>query len=155
MHGPIASRASLRPEPGWSDTLASVAIHVVVDASGKFSPDLRGHFWEPQLDALHLNASITDISDAPLNFSVVGPWIIPPYCVRNGIDSDPGHCHRNIESWAQFARLEVAKRWDFKISQDSFVNVANLIRLINSLELTIDPMVEPYFRKSDTGRPDG
>jgi hypothetical protein len=139
------SRASRLAEPGWVDTIRGVAIYVLLDATAKFAPDLRTRFWEPQLKTLNLTTSVHYISDAKLDHISV-PWIIPPYCAREGNDSDPGYCYRNVESWAHFVKRESKKRWYFKASQDTYINVGNLLRLIERLEAKVDPMAEPYFQ---------
>jgi hypothetical protein len=141
-----SGRRRLLSRPGWSETLGGVAIYVIADASAKFTPDLRGRFWEKQIKSLNLSTSVNYVSDAEIKLPANIHWIIPPYCVREGVDSDPGYCYRNVESWSHFVKHESKKRWYFKVGQDAFVNVANLLNLIDRLEGLIDPMTEAYFQ---------
>jgi hypothetical protein len=133
-------------KPGWAQTIRGVAIYILVDASAHFNPDLRTRFWEPQLETLRLQATVDYVSDAPVSIGQSINWIVPPYCQREKADSDPGYCYRNVESWSHFVSYQSRKRWYFKGSQDTYIDVANLLMLIDRLEETIDPMTQAYFQ---------
>jgi hypothetical protein len=95
------------------------------------------------MKALKLSASVHYVADGKVKLPTAVNFLIPPFCARRGVDFDPGYCYRNVESWARFVKHEATKRWDFKVNQDAFMNVANLVNLFEGL---YEPMTEAYFQ---------
>jgi hypothetical protein len=132
--------------PGHVDpiiTNTSIAFYVIAGASQKaLTPDLRGKFWEFQLESFTGQASVTYLSDGPLSVNGIDFLVLP-----NGSRSysDQQFCIRTPETWRHFMRENSLFRWYFRGTHDTFVNLTALTLLIHDLESKIDPMTNFSF----------
>ena len=132
-----------------NDNPISIVIYIVYASKQKINPDLRGHFWEPQLknfpkDRIQVNY----ISDQPMNISGLkifqpepGPW-------QKEDIFDHTLIIRTTETWKHFVKHYPRYRWYFKGGHDTYINIFNLKRMIHDLELKYNPMKDIVFRFS-------
>ena len=116
----------------------SVAFYTIAGSSQKApDPDLRGRFWEPQLKFFHFNFSLHYLSDGPLQVNGVNFMVLP-----NGSTSyrDKQLCIRTPESWRHFIKYNLDKKWYFRGTHDTYINMAEFVKFVEELEEYGDPM---------------
>ena len=137
-----------RPSVDTSDT--EISIFVFGDSYIHFDPDLRGRFWEHQIQEIGKNISVQYIANTR---NIAGfNWTVPESLKFTA--ADPGSCEKNIESWKLFSLSGRPKRWYFKADQDTYINLPQLLTLISELDKKIDPFTTPYFQYALTEAPD-
>jgi hypothetical protein len=121
----------------------SISFYTIAGASQKaLKPDLRGKFWEFQLEYFTGNYSTHYLSDGPLSVNGIDFLVLP-----EGSDSyeDSQFCIRTPETWRHFMKFNSQMKWYFRGTHDTFVNLTGLVHLIHELESKSDPMTSYNF----------
>jgi hypothetical protein len=121
----------------------SIAFYELIGARQNITPDLRGNFWEWQLPSFPGDYSVYYLGDGPCNLIEGKTCIVLPEG-RQSYD-DQRCCVRTAESWRHFVKYESLKKWYFRGTHDTFVNMTALLAMIEKFELQIDPMKEYMF----------
>ena len=129
------------------DTPISIAIYIVYAANQTIIPDLRGHFWEPQLkDFPADHIKVNYISDLPINISGLKIFQPEPTHWQKFDIHDHTLVIRTSETWKHFERHNSRYRWYFKGGHDTYINILNLKRFLHKLEEKYNPMKDVVFR---------
>ena len=121
----------------------SIAFYVIAGASQKkLDPDLRGVFWEPQLKNYKFNYSLNYLSDGPLTVNGIDFMVLPE---GSGSFQDSQFCIRTPQTWIHFNKYNLDKKWYFRGIHDTFVNLPEMLKLIEELEKKGDPMTTFNF----------
>ena len=127
---------------------SSITIYTILGFNQTFNPDIRGHFWEPQIEKLppeYRNVKIYTSYIAEDEMNIPGIRVLTPYNMRPPI-SDRGLYIRTTNNWIHFLRNYPDVHWLYRGVHDSYINLTNLIHLINLLEYKYDPMKEIVLR---------
>ena len=119
----------------------SIAFYTILGASQKIDKahDLRGKFWEFQLPDFHHNYTTTYLSDGPLTVNGIECLVLPEGS-KSFVDSK--FCIRTPETWKHFLKFNGDKKWYFRGTHDTFINLTGLDIMLKELESKIDPMKE-------------
>jgi hypothetical protein len=136
--------ASRTPIPCAPADRPSVAFCINIGSNHPVSPDLRGNFWEWQIPAAGLNATVTYVGDGPCSLLRNQSCLVVP---RGGLAQyrDDRQCLRTENGWEHFLRHRPDTRWYFKGVHDTFVNLTLLGELLCDLETRGDPMTQALF----------
>jgi hypothetical protein len=119
-------------------TNTSIAFYIIAGASQTgLDPDLRGKFWEFQLESFTGDYALQYLSDGPLSVNGIDFLVLPR---GSRAYQDPQFCIRTPESWGHFMINNWRMRWYFRGTHDTFVNLTALTLLIHDLESKTDPM---------------
>lgn len=123
----------------------SIAFYTIVGASQdlKGQADLRGKFWEFQLNDFTGKYSLHYLSDGPLETNGIKFMVLHPHNLSQF--GDRQFCIRTPETWKHFVKYNSDKKWYFRGTHDTFVNLTALSRIIDKLEAKGDPMKTALF----------
>ena len=120
------------------ETDTSIAFYTIAGASQKnLGVDWRGKFWEFQLKRFTGNYSLQYLSDGPLTVNGVKFMVLPE---GSGSFQDSQFCIRTPETWKHFMEHNLDKKWYFRGTHDTFINMTALTEVIADLERKGDPM---------------
>ncbi|OHT01203.1 hypothetical protein TRFO_32028 [Tritrichomonas foetus] len=121
----------------------SIAFYIIAGASqSKLEPDLRAIFWEPQLKNYKFNYTLNYLSDGPLSVNGVDFMVLPEGSTSY---EDRQFCIRTPETWRHFYKYNLDKKWYFRGTHDTFVNMPEMMKFIDELEKKGDPMTTYNF----------
>jgi hypothetical protein len=124
-------------------SLPSIAINENIGTTQVLNPDLRGNFWEWQLPQFPGDYSVHYLGDGPCRLLNNKSCLVLPSTRSSYVDQKC--CVRTGESWKHFAQFESHKKWYFRGTHDTFVNMTALLKMIQKFESQIDPMKEFQF----------
>lgn len=125
------------------ETDTSIAFYTIAGASQKnLGVDWRGKFWEFQLKSFGGNYSLQYLSDGPLTVNGVEFMVLPE---GSGSFEDRKFCIRTPETWRHFMEHNLDKKWYFRGTHDTFINLTALTEVISELEARGDPMTTYQF----------
>ena len=119
----------------------SIAFYTIIGARQNFPPehDLRGKFWEFQLANFPYNYSLHYLCDGPFNINNVNCLVLPEGSTSY---EDRKLCIRTHQSWKHFVENNLDKKWYFRGTHDTFINMTALELMLMDLESKLDPMKE-------------
>lgn len=115
-----------------------IAYYIIAGQNQTLKSDLRGKFWEFQLNEKQ-NYSLNYISDGPLHVNGVNFTVLPPGSTSI---SDKKLCIRTPQTWDHFLVHYGNYEWYVRGTHDTFINVTALYEVIEDLESKYDPMNE-------------
>ena len=119
----------------------SIAFYNIVGNDQKFKDgeDLRGKYWEFQLEDYTGVTNVTYVSNGPLSVNNKTFLVL----TDNGVTTDDRQfCQRTPNTWRHFVENYPNHRWYFRGTHDTFVNFEYLLEFIKDLESKYDPMKE-------------
>ena len=118
---------------------SSIVFYIIAGKKQKLNPDLRGKFWEFQLNSFTGKYWLEYLSDGPLFVNGINFTILP---FQNMSYDDSKFCIRTPESWLHFMKYHSNVKWYLRGTHDTFINLTSLNEMINEFEKKIDPMKE-------------
>jgi hypothetical protein len=122
---------------------SSIAFYELIGHTQKLTSDLRGDFWEWQLPAFAGDYSVFYLSDGPCTLLREQKCLVLPANRVSYVDQKC--CVRTSESWRHFVGTQGDKKWYFRGTHDTFVNMTLLLEMIQGFERRMDPMREFMF----------
>ena len=117
----------------------SYAFYVILGQNQSLKKDLRGNFWEFQLEHFGGNANVVYFSDGPLSINGIECELPPQYSKTSFQDSQL--CIRSPATFDHFVEHFPNHRWYFRGTHDTFINLTGLVLLSQELEARFgDPM---------------
>ena len=124
----------------------SIAIYTIFGAHQNLPIDLRGNFWEFQVQYFTGKVDLEYMSDGPLTVHGINKTIKCLVLPEGSSEyDDKDFCIRTPESWFHFAKFHSTDKWYFRGTHDTFINMTALAQVLNDLEKKYDPMKEFVF----------
>lgn len=118
----------------------SFAFYVIAGKEQNLNPDLRGKYWEFQLDHFGGKSNVIYLSDGPLKVNGIEFQVLPP-SMNNSTFEDKKLCIRTPATFHDFVDHFGDTRWYFRGTHDTFINLTGLVLLTHELEEKFgDPM---------------
>ena len=122
---------------------SSIAFFIAMNTTYEKSPDLRTRFWEKQLKDFTGNYKITYFSDT--NKYINGRYITK-YVENN--ERDPGYCTTFPKIFKDISKNMKDFQWFFFANMFTYINITNLEKHLEKLELRHDPLKDVVYAYS-------
>ena len=119
---------------------SSIAFYIAINSTYVKSPDLRTRFWEKQLKDFTGDFTITYFSESKKTINGIEMKTFNKEKIK-----DAGYCQSFPLILDDFLYSSSDTKWFFFADMFTYINISNLAKLIDKLELRLDPMKDNAF----------